>query len=125
MTQIIPNENVVVFDVDDTLICWSKTYDKPAKGKIAIKDPYMQVETIYYLKPHSVHVRLLKQYKERGNTIIIWSMAGYKWAHEVAKELGLLNIADIIMTKPNRHVDDKSDVESIVGVRVFLKDKDD
>jgi len=108
--EVIQNELVVVCDVDGTLI----TPDK--KGGISL--PYGS--GIQQYAPIQAHVDLLKEYKKRGFTVIVWSMAGFSHALRVVEALKLQRYVDTVMTKPSKHIDDKEDVGSIIGTRVFI-----
>jgi phosphoglycolate phosphatase-like HAD superfamily hydrolase len=120
--KVLETEHIVAFDVDETLIKWHKDHKVPGTGKIKIVDPYSK--EVLYLRPHSVHKRLLKQYKERGFGILVWSHAGSKWASVIVETLGLSEYVDLIMAKPARHVDDKTEKSDIIGLHVFLEDKE-
>lgn len=115
--KIVENEMIVAFDVDDTLVMWHSKVDPI--NKIQIINPYGGSET--WLKPHKRHIELLKEYKGRGMTIIVWSAAGYKWAESVVNSLGIQDYVDLIMTKPGKLVDDLS-VQEIFTTRIYLKD---
>jgi FMN phosphatase YigB (HAD superfamily) len=117
------NQNVVVFDCDNTLLMWDKQHDKPGPGKIEIKDPYDSNVTLY-LTPHQVHIRLLRQYKGRGFTVIVWTKAGALWAEQTVKVLGLEGYVDFAMTKPDKYVDDALKIEDIIGNRIYFEDKE-
>ena len=117
--NVLNNENVVLVDVDDTIVVWDRSHRAPGKGKIKFTDPYSG-DTLY-LTPHSVHIRLIRQYKGRGFAIIVASMAGVKWAEHVVKTLQLEQYVDICMSKPTRYIDDKEDIKDIIGTRIFLK----
>lgn len=121
--KVINNENVVAYDIDDTLLLWSKKHHSPQEGCIELEDPYDNNRKVY-LKPHKVHLRLMRNYKARGFSVIVWSHQGYKWCEEVIKRLNIEQYVDLIMTKPNRHFDDKEDKESVIGVRLFFKDEE-
>ena len=118
--KLIESEDVVMYDCDDTLVLWFTECD-PSE-KIQITCPYGRSET--WLKPHKRHIELLKKHKERGMTVIVWSAAGYKWANAVVKALNLEEYVDFCMTKPNKYVDDLQ-ANEILGVRIFLEDKDE
>lgn len=113
----------MTFDVDQTLLIWKKDHDKPGPNKIEIADPYDAYKTVF-LKPHQVHCRLLRQYKGRGFTVIVWSKAGYAWAETAVKVLDLEKYVDYVMTKPDRHIDDATKIEDIIGNRVYFEDKE-
>lgn len=126
--KTIDSEHVIMVDVDNTLVLWGKDHriplaritDKNFNDKrILFVDPYTGDNL--YLTPHNVHIRLLRQYKGRGFTIIVWSMAGVKWSESVVKTLGIEDIVDYCMTKPAKHLDDKQDIDSIIGSRVYLE----
>jgi predicted phosphatase len=118
--QVIENESVIVCDVDNTLLMWDHTYKIPSEYKLKIIDPYDN--SINYLKPHTKHVELLRKYKGRGMTIVVWSAAGYKWALEAVKALELEDIVDYVQTKPTKWIDD-SDANSVLGSHIYLKDE--
>jgi histidinol phosphatase-like enzyme len=106
----IDNELVVVVDVDGTLI-------KPdPNGTISL--PYgSEIQKFSAIK---VHVDLVKEYKKRGFYVIVWSMGGAAWARGAVEALKLERFVDQTMCKPSKHVDDRDDVGSIIGTRVFI-----
>ena len=112
-------ETVIVCDVDNTLALWSQSHKKPGKNKIKFKDPY--TGEFVYLTPHAPHIRLLKQYKARGFQVIVWSAAGKAWADTVVDTLGIRKYVDETMAKPVKFMDDKNNLEDILGTRVYLK----
>jgi HAD superfamily phosphatase (TIGR01681 family) len=107
---IIENELVVVIDCDGTLI----TPD--SQGQIVL--PYGS--GIAHFSPIKQHVDLLKEYKNRGFTVVVWSMGGWAHAKRIVDALKLERYVDLVLTKPCKHVDDKEDVGSIIGTRVFI-----
>lgn len=112
-------EHVVVCDVDNTLVLWSKTHRKPGKGKKQFIDPYTGEKV--YLTPHNVHIRLLKQYKARGFYTIVWSACGKAHADHVVDRLGIREHVSQTLAKPVKHMDDKENIPDILGSRVFLE----
>lgn len=120
-------DQVVCFDCDDTLVMWPEndkfaphnaSHTQPYEGSVAFPDPYDG--STNYLTPHQKHINLMKKYRGRGFCIIVWSAGGVKWAHSVIKTLGLEEYVDIVLTKPNRYVDDLS-CEKWMGNRVYIK----
>lgn len=93
MYQIIENEQVYTFDVDDTLILWDK-------GNITFN--HIPVEI------HQVHVEAIKKHKARGQFVIVWSAGGAQWAKEAVDYLGIGEYVDIVMRKPLVMYDDVS-----------------
>lgn len=113
--QVNRNENNVVVDCDQTLVMHNiEDYGK-----------YVPINISYYgtsnsVVPHYTNIALLKSYKARGFHVTVWSNNGWAWAEQVVKALGLEVYVDAVQTKPCKHIDDKSDVESIVGLRVYI-----
>lgn len=120
------NENIVCYDVDDTLVMWdNQRFDTPydENGVLDPKrrpfiDPYDN--STNYLAPNKKHIALLKKHKGRGCFVVVWSAAGVKWAESVIKELGLESYVDVVTTKPSKYVDDLPGNE-ILGTRIYLK----
>lgn len=115
-------EHVIGCDLDNTICKWSKKHNIPGEGRVEIIDPYSGEKV--YLKPHLVHLRLLKQYKARGYAIVAWSKAGVLWAEAVFKAFGIEDLVDMYMSKPEKVIDDKATLEDIVGSRVYLQDRE-
>ena len=111
----IKNENIIFCDVDETLVC-HMTRSKD----IIVKDPYDG--KFLKLKIHKRHVKLLKDHKARGYTVIIWSAAGVSWCNTIVKALKLEKYVDYTMTKPGKYVDDLK-ADEILGQRIYLEDK--
>lgn len=110
------NEVIIGCDIDGTLI-------RPTKaGEIAeltVVNPYDNKSYDYII--HNEHVELLRQYKGRGFFIRAWSANGVKHAHSVILALGLDDgTIGSVETKPMKHMDDRKDLEAIVGARVFI-----
>jgi FMN phosphatase YigB (HAD superfamily) len=118
---VINAEDVILFDVDNTLALWDSNFNEPHEDAVAITNPYSG-ETVY-LRPHKVHIRIMKEYKGRGFTNVVASAGGVLWAEAVVKAFGIEQYVDLVMTKPNRHFDDKDKKEDIIGVRIFFEDK--
>jgi hypothetical protein len=121
----IENENIVAYDVDDTLVMWDDLFDRPhanqyGEDAVAFFDPYDG--STNYLFPHYKHVNLLKKHKGRGCYVRVWSAAGVKWAESVIKTLGLEEYVDSVETKPSKYVDDLPSGE-ILGSRIYLRYK--
>lgn len=97
--NVIKNENIVYFDVDDTLI-------KEASNRVgSYKLDYFGKERLYTRIQE--HVDLLKAYKGRGYVVNVWSGNGYLWAEQVIRTLKLQDYVDNVMTKPAKIVDDR------------------
>lgn len=116
-------ENIVCYDVDDTLVMWDDLFDRPHNNSMGAEaqpfvDPYDN--STNYLFPHRKHIGLLKKHAGRGCMVVVWSAAGVKWAESVIKALGLEQYVDVVTTKPSKYVDDLPGNE-ILGTRIYLK----
>lgn len=109
------SENVIPYDVDDTLIMWEKS---SLTSGIPILDP-TDGKTVYVV-PHKPHIKMLRRHAARGFTIIVWSQSGYQWAEAVVKALGLEDVVAEVFTKPSTYVDDLP-VSEWMNERVYLK----
>ena len=99
--KVYESENIVCFDVDDTLVIWNVPPGE--EGNTRVFDNFGFKEK---LLPHRAHIKLLKQFKARGQFVIVWSQGGHQWASEVVKYLELTEYVDLIMAKPKWIVDD-------------------
>jgi len=100
-------------DVDDTLVMWN-SFDMPEskQGDFLNIPCGNETVTVY---PHRAHIDLLKQFKARGHNVVVWSQGGSDWAETIVNTLGLQDLVDVILTKPNWFVDD-------IPATVFLPD---
>lgn len=122
--QVIDNDKVVFYDVDDTLVKWPEnwnlpgSFSQPSEGSLPFVDPYDS--SINHLIPFEKHINLLKKHKGRGYLVIVWSAGGVRWAQSVINTLELQGYVDFVMTKPLKYVDDLTAGE-ILGERIYLK----
>ena len=110
--HIVENENTVFLDVDETLVMHH------ANNKdLYVICPYTGVQE--HLTVHREHVRQLIKNKARGNFVVVWSHAGYKWAEAVIRALNLQDSVDLIISKPVKIFDDLTPNEFLTN-RVYL-----
>lgn len=102
--QVIDNSHVVCFDVDDTLIHWPWPGDNMPEGSTLITVGLNSYTT--QVLANNTHIELLKRYKAKGKFIIVWSKSGHKWAEAVVKALGLIDRVNLVLSKPEKYVDD-------------------
>lgn len=100
--KIITNPNVVMFDVDRTLIEPYEEHKHSLSDKITISTPSGN-EDFVELK----HVtRILKRQHVQQHFIVVWSQGGDYWATVVLKALNLQDYVDLVITKPKWYHDD-------------------
>lgn len=92
-------EQVVCFDVDDTLVMWGFT---PSESSVTFNNYGFPQN----LEPHKVHIEALKAHKAKGDFVIVWSAGGYAWAQEVVDTLQLNDYVDLVIAKPRWYYDD-------------------
>ena len=112
------SEHTIAFDVDDTLIMWEENYTQPFHGAVAVTCPHDGAVT--YHKPHKRHIGFLKKQYAKGYTVIVWSNSGVGWANAVIEALGIADYVDIVVSKPNKWVDDLSNPASVLGTHIYL-----
>lgn len=103
--KVIESKYIAYFDVDDTLIMWNwKEYTGDTSQLLSLQIPGTN-ETIEVL-PHKRHIELMKQFKARGQTIIVWSKGGWDWARTAIEALKIEQYVDYVMSKPDCYIDD-------------------
>ncbi len=116
--EVIKSHRIVFFDVDDTLVIWDwKSVDPEGLRLIKVEDPEAKCSQL--VMPHDRHVQLMKQFKARGHTVVVWSQGGWAWAESVVKALGVENVVDYVMDKPSWYVDDLP-ASMFLGKPIFL-----
>lgn len=117
--KFLKQDQVVTFDIDETIVLWSDGYHQESQNKVEFTDPYDKSKV--YLIPHNKHIRLLKHFYNRGYCVVVWSASGGKWANEVITRLNLQDYVHIIMSKPIKYVDDLN-CNEWMGSRLYFKD---
>ena len=112
---ISPNENAVFYDIDNTLVLWTKYRTKKS---IQIRDPYGNA--LCRLLPHEGHIRLLKRHSAQGILVFVWSRGGVRWAEKIVKILKLTKYIYAIIPKVKDYVDDVP-IEEWGHIRTYLK----
>jgi phosphoserine phosphatase len=114
--NIIDNDNVVCFDVDDTLVMWNVPRDAE---DLVVVDNFGTLET---LVPNRKHIELMRQFKARGFTVVVWTQGGASWAKNVIDALKISDMVDLVMRKPTWVVDDLSPTAWLS--RIYMEEKD-
>ena len=99
---ILPYDDVAYFDVNDTLL--HKTKDKQEDS---VKIEGVDDKNNGWHTPNKRNIELMKELKEKGHPIAVWSGAGYKMAKAAVEALKLEPYVDAVMAKPTIYVDNK------------------
>jgi FMN phosphatase YigB (HAD superfamily) len=103
--QVIHTNKSVFFDVDSTLLSW-EPIDPSHPDAVAV--PSETGRSFTHLKAHVNHIKQMKAHKFRGHTIFVWSAGGAAWAERAIIALGLKDVVDYVIDKPDWCYDDKS-----------------
>lgn len=114
--KVLKENNITSCDIDGTLVIWPKDYHVSKPGRLEFE----YGDELVYLYPHHANISFLKFCSFRGDFIEVWSKHKYVWCVEVIKKLELEKYVDLARSKPDRHIDDKTDLNDIVGERVFF-----
>jgi len=122
-----PNDRIVAFDCDDTLVMWEGREWEPGPNRVEFHCPIsltgdnviIKTDTVY-LVPHTKHIQKLKGYKRSGYYIIVWSAGGGAWAKEVVRVLGLEEHVDFVTSKPVYLYDDLP-LNEAIGQRKYYQ----
>lgn len=113
--KVIRSEQLLCVDVDDTLIMHKKA--KKGDTVVCFTDPYDGSQR--YVVVHKPHVKILKDRKRRGATIVVWSQSGFQWAEAVVVALKLQAHVDFVASKPVAIMDDKP-ASDWLAERIYL-----
>ncbi len=102
----------IAFDVDQTLIM------EDEGGSITLA----YGGKIKRFRASAKHIELLKHHKSNGYEITVWSKNEWAWAEQVVKSLNLVDWVDKVESKFDKHVDDRTTIEAVVGNRIYLED---
>jgi hypothetical protein len=114
-TVILEENDISSFDVDGTLVIWPEDDHTPGPGRIQ----FQYGDETVYLYPHRKCITFLKYCSDRGDFVEVWSKNKYKWANHVCEILQLKPYVDLVRSKSARHIDDKTNLNDIVGEYIF------
>lgn len=104
-------------DIDDTCIIWEpEKYSHKEEDIIWIEDYNRKFPFL----PHKRNIEFVQKLKLQGYGVVCWSAAGANWAETVIKKLGLEDLPDIIISKPELCVDDILEPKRIIKSIVWL-----
>lgn len=112
---ILKNEKVIYIDCDETLILWNYRTEFEDKT-IEIGREGFKCRVL----PHEPHITEIKRHKARGQSIVVWSAAGFEWATQVVQALQLEDYVDLVMSKPFAYYDDLSSQE-FMGTKRYIR----
>lgn len=115
--KIIKNERMIFCDVDDTLVMHKE--ERPGGWDNVAIVPDRVTGKDLVLLVNTAMVKLVREEKHRGATIVVWSRGGYEWAADVVTALGLEDVVELVMSKPLVYFDDKP-VQEWLTDRVYL-----
>lgn len=116
--MINASEQNIMLDTDNTLIVPGTIEEHEV---IELRHP--NTGQRLYIKPHSPHVRVVRERHARGAKIYARSHGGYAWAAAVIAALELEECIYHVMSKPVMYIDD-SQPESILGSRLYMREDD-
>jgi len=111
-------EHVLYVDTDDTILLWPENYTQPFEGSVKVVCPHDG--SVSYHKPHDRHIRFIKKQLSKGVGVVIWSAAGVSWAKAAVKALGLENLDIMVISKPNKILDDLPNPSDILPKIMYL-----
>ncbi len=125
--RVIKSERIITVDIDDTMVMHRKVkvgLEAWIPGALVelgetIIVPDRITDTMIELEVNQNMIRLVKEEKHRGATIVVWSRGGYEWAADVVTALGLEDLVDTVMSKPLVYFDDKPVTEWLTD-RVYI-----
>lgn len=109
-------EEVVTFDIDDTLIIWGLR----GEPDVSFIDP--DHGTTESGIAHKEHVERVKRHFNEGHFVIAWSAGGGEYARRAIEALGLTDYVHISISKPMQYYDDL-DAHMFMGRRTYLNDQ--
>lgn len=107
------SDQVVAFDVDDTLISFEPNGSESGIEVFC----FNQNHTVY---PNQKMITQLKAEHANKKLIIVWSQQGDEWSDAVARALGLELFVHITMTKVSKCFDDLPIKEWMTLVKVKI-----
>jgi phosphoserine phosphatase len=113
--MIVLNSTKAIFiDVDNTLVFSLREYPHEVTHEVVkIGGRKFWV--------HAPHIEMMKDFKARGHSLIVWSAGGADWAASVIVALHLDTLVDLVISKPDWYIDDKKASEFMDESKRFYK----
>lgn len=109
----VPDRRIAFFDTDETIISHF-----PVVGGTAYEVMFNGVTRTIYSMPKNID--LISELRLCGYQIVVWSLSGADHAERMVNLLGLGELVDLIVSKPNLYVDDKPFEDQFIP-RVYKK----
>jgi hypothetical protein len=110
-------DRVVYLDIDDSTILWEpEKYHHTPDEIVEITDGPRKFPFL----PHKRNIEFVQKLKLQGYGVVVWSAAGASWAEHVIKMLGLEDLPDMIISKPELCVDDLLEANRIIKSIVWI-----
>src|ERR1035437_11138353 len=116
MYHKLDKDRTIYIDCDDTLIIWNP--DKYIHEREDIR--WIGETKFFSVLPHKKHIDFIRKIKMQGYGIVIFSAAGVNWAEKVVKTLGIEDLPDVIMSKPEFVIDDLLDAKKIIKSVIWI-----
>lgn len=113
----LDKERVVYIDVDDTIILWEpEKYHYDSDEIVLIRGFNREFPFL----PHKRNIEFVQKLKLQGYGVVVWSAAGANWASTVIDKLGLQDLPDVILSKPELAVDDLLEPKHIIKSIIWI-----
>lgn len=113
--KIIPTEDLLPFDVDDTIVMHGKI--RKGQRTVAYTCPYTDEQKI--VRVNEPMVQVLRERLARGTSVLVWSKSGYKKAVAILRALKIDHKNLYVTSKFKDYADDK-DISTWSGERIWL-----
>ena len=113
--KIIATEDLLPFDIDETLIMNSKI----RKGQKCISFTCPYTKELCIVRVNEPMLAVLRQRLARGTSILVWSKSGYRRAVVILRALQLDHKNLYVTSKFKDYADDKP-IETWAGERIWL-----
>jgi len=108
------SSKVIFVDVDNTLLFSLREYPHEVTHEVVkINGRKFWV--------HAPHIEMIKDFKARGHSIVVWSAGGAEWAEAAVLALNLEELVDVVLSKPDWYIDDKKASEFMEEGKRFYK----
>ena len=100
---VLNNDKTIYCDIDDSLIAFGVINPETPDSSILSISCNGTTESYEVLWDN---VQALKEFKQRGFGVVLWTQSPIAWAVAVAQALKLEDYIDVVACKPNWIIDD-------------------